>query len=109
MQIWYPVADLDAARAFYRERLGFAEVHADEADRWARLERGGVEIGLAEGAHEGGEEAVAAVVVEDVKAEAERLRSNGVEVGVVLEIPGAVRILDVYDPDGNRVQLTQDI
>jgi hypothetical protein len=27
----------------------------------------------------------------------------------VLEIPGTIRILDVFDPDGNRLQLTQEI
>jgi predicted enzyme related to lactoylglutathione lyase len=47
--------------------------------------------------------------VDDVKAEAARLREAGVNVGVVLEIPGAIRILDVFDPDGNRIQLTQDV
>jgi catechol 2,3-dioxygenase-like lactoylglutathione lyase family enzyme len=109
VQIWYSVADLDAARGFYKERLGFEEIYVDEDDRWARLKRDAVEIGIAEGEREGTDEPVAAVVVDDVKSEAERLRAGGVEVGVVLEIPGAVRLLDVYDPDGNRLQLTQDI
>jgi hypothetical protein len=44
-----------------------------------------------------------------VKAEAERLREAGVDVGVIVEIPGTIRLLDVFDPDGNRVQLAQDI
>jgi predicted enzyme related to lactoylglutathione lyase len=47
--------------------------------------------------------------VVDELAEAARLREAGVNVGVVLEIPGAIRILDVFDPDGNRIQLTQDV
>lgn len=114
MNIWYRVSDLEAARAFYMEQLGFAEVYFDEEDRWIRLVRDGVEIAIAEGEFQGeptsGEEdAVAAVDVSDVKAEAERLRDAGVRVGVVLEIPGTIRLLDVFDPDGNRVQLTQDI
>ena len=50
-----------------------------------------------------------AIEVDDVKAEATRLREAGANVGVVLEIPGAIRILDVFDPDGNRIQLTQDV
>jgi len=114
MNIWYRVSDLEAARAFYTEQLGFQEVYFDEEDRWIRLERDGVEIAISDGefqgeAEEGGEEAVAAVDVEDVKAEAERLRAAGVRIGVVLEIPGAIRLLDVFDPDGNRLQLTQEI
>ncbi len=106
--VWYHVRDLDAARAFYRDKLGFTETFIDWDDRWARLERGGMEIALAEG--EPGEEAgVAHVEVEDVKADAERLRAEGVEVGVVLELHGQVRLLDVFDPDGNRIQLAQDV
>jgi catechol 2,3-dioxygenase-like lactoylglutathione lyase family enzyme len=114
MKIWYRVSDLEAARVFYTGQLAFQEVYFDEEDRWVRLERNGVEIAISDGefqgeAEEGGEEAVAAVDVEDVKAEAERLREAGVQVGVVLEIPGTIRLLDVFDPDGNRLQLTQEI
>ena len=47
--------------------------------------------------------------VPDVKAEAERLRAAGVEVGTVVEIPSTIRLLDVFDPDGNRLQLSQDL
>jgi hypothetical protein len=63
-------------------------------------------IALAEGEPEddGG---VATVDVEDIKAEAERLRGERVEVGTVVEIHGEMRLLDVFDPDGNRVQLAQ--
>ena len=80
----------------------------DEEDRWARLIRGNVEVALAEG-EPLEDEAVATLDVADVKAEAERLRDAGVSVGVVLEIPGTIRLLDVYDPDGNRLQLSQDL
>jgi catechol 2,3-dioxygenase-like lactoylglutathione lyase family enzyme len=106
--VWYRVRDLDAGRAFYRDKLGFTETFVDWDDRWARLERSGMEIALAEGEpqEEGG---VAHVDVEDIKAEAERLRGEGVQVGVVLELHGQMRLLDVFDPDGNRVQLAQDL
>jgi catechol 2,3-dioxygenase-like lactoylglutathione lyase family enzyme len=112
MNIWYRVSDLEAARAFYTEQLGFQQLYFDEEDRWIRLARGEVEIAISDEEFAGpatGEEVVAAVEVEDLKAEAERLRDAGVNIGVVLEIPGTIRLLDVFDPDGNRVQLTQDI
>ena len=112
MDLWYRVSDLDAARAFYTQQLGFEPVYADEEGGWVRLARGGVELAIAEGEFTGeaaGDDVVAALDVADVKAEAERLREAGVNVGVVLEIPGTIRLLDVFDPDGNRVQLTQDI
>ena len=108
MTIWYQVRDLDSGRAFYREKLGFAETYVDDDGRWARLERAGSEIALAEGDPDpdGG---VAHVDVEDVKAEAERLRSDGVQVGVVFELHGELRLLDVFDPDGNRIQFAQEL
>jgi catechol 2,3-dioxygenase-like lactoylglutathione lyase family enzyme len=108
MDIWYRVKDLDSARAFYKEKLGFKEAYVDEADRWARVVRGSVKVALAEGEPDEGD-MIATIDVADVKAEAERLRREGVDVGVVLEIPGTIRLLDVFDPDGNRIQLSQDI
>lgn len=108
MSIWYRVQDLEEARAFYRERLGFEEAYVDEEDRWARLVRGNTELAIAEGEREEAE-AVLTLDVTDIKLEAERLRAAGVEVGTVLEIPGTIRLLDVFDPDGNRVQLSEEI
>jgi len=110
VKIWYRVSNLDAARDFYVKILGFKEVYCDEEDRWARLVRDGVEIAIAETEGAGDEEgAVATLDVSDVRAEAERLRSAGARVGTVVEIPGTIRLLDVFDPDGNRVQLSEDI
>jgi hypothetical protein len=66
-----------------------------------------MEIGLVEG--EPADGGVANVEVADVKAEAERLRADGVQVGVVFELHGEMRLLDVFDPDGNRIQLAQEL
>ena len=91
MRVWYRVKDLDAGRAFYTQQLGFSEEFVDEEARWAKLERGGMEIAIAEG--EGnGETGVATV-----------------DVGVVLELHGEMRLLDVHDPDGNRLQFAQEL
>ena len=116
MQLWYRVSDVEAARQFYTGQLGFREVYFDEGDRWVRLDRGGFELAIAEGEFSGAEQAgtgeggaVATIDVDDVKAEAERLRAAGVNVGTVVEIPGTIRLLDVFDPDGNRLQLAEDI
>ena len=108
MRVWYFVRDLDAGRAFYIDKLGFSESYLDEDDRWAKLERGEMQIALAEGEpqEDGG---VATVDVDDVKAEGDRLRAEEVEVGTVLELHGEVRLLDVFDPDGNRLQLVEDV
>jgi catechol 2,3-dioxygenase-like lactoylglutathione lyase family enzyme len=105
--VWYHVRDLDGGRSFYRDLLGFEETAVDFEERWAQLARGEMEIGLAEG--EPAEDGVAHVEVDDVRAEAYRLRDAGVQVGIVLELPGEILLLDVYDPDGNRLQLSQEL
>lgn len=107
MTVWYSVRDLDVARRFYRDRLGFTELIFDAADGWSKLERSGMEIVLTTGEPEQG--GVAHVEVDDVKAEAARLRAEGVEVGVVVELHGEMRLLEVVDPDGNRIELGQDV
>ena len=112
MRIWYRVTDLDAARAFYRDKLGFTESFFDADERWATLDRGETEIAIGETGEETAadeEGQVATIDVEDVKAERERLDRAGVEVGTVLELHGAMRLLDVFDPDGNRIQLTEEV
>ena len=103
--VWYRVRDLEEGRRFYRELLGFEELGVDFEAGWSTLRRGEMEIGLAEG--EPADNGVAHVDVADLKEEAERLREEGVEVGIVLELTGEMRLLDVYDPDGNRIQLAE--
>jgi catechol 2,3-dioxygenase-like lactoylglutathione lyase family enzyme len=106
--VWYHVRDLDAARAFYKDKLGFSETFVDDEAAWSKLERNGMEIGLAQGEpqEDGG---VAHVDVDDVKAVADELRNAGVEIGVVFELHGEMRLLDVFDPDGNRLQFAEDV
>src|SRR5205823_8935538 len=107
-RVWYLVRDFDRGRDFYKRLLGFEETFVDWDERWAQLERGEMRIAVAEGEPnpDGG---VAMVDVEDVKAEAERLRGEEVEVGVVVELTGQMRLVDVFDPDGNRIQLAQPL
>jgi catechol 2,3-dioxygenase-like lactoylglutathione lyase family enzyme len=106
--VWYRVRDLDAARTFYRDTLGFEEVFVDFDQSWSQLRHGGMEIALAQGEPDeaGG---VAHIDVSDLKTEAERLREAGVEVGVVFELHGQIRLVDVFDPDGNRIQLAESL
>ncbi len=107
-RVWYLVRDFDRGRDFYKRLLGFDETFVDWDDKWSKLEKGGMRIALAEGEPtlSGG---VATVDVEDAKADADRLRDEGVEVGTVLELAGQMRIVDIFDWDGNRVQLAQPI
>ena len=104
-RVWYFVREFDRGRDFYKRLLGFDETYVDWEDKWAKLEHGSMRIALSEG--EPSEAGVAMVDVDDVKADAERLRAAGVEVGTVLDFAGQMRIVDVFDPDGNRIQLAQ--
>ena len=106
--VWYHVRDLDRARRFYRDTLGFEETAVDFDERWSHLAHGEMAIGLAEG-EPTADTGVAHVDVDDLKGEADRLRSAGVDVGIILELQGEMRLLDVYDPDGNRIQLAQEL
>jgi catechol 2,3-dioxygenase-like lactoylglutathione lyase family enzyme len=107
-RVWYLVRDFDKGRDFYKRLLGFEETFVDWDDKWSKLQRGPMRIALAEGEPtlSGG---VAAIDVEDVKVLAERLRGEGVEVGTVLDVAGELRLVDIFDPDGNRVQLTEEL
>ena len=105
-RIWYQVSDLDRARDFYTGKLGFTETYADED--WAKLERGEMQIAIAHGVPQP-DGPVASVDVDDIKGEADRLRADDVEIGTVLELHDEVRVVDVFDPDGNRLQLVQQL
>ena len=106
-RVWYQVRDLAAARDFYTGKLGFTETYLDEDGR-AKLEHGDMQIALAEGDPQP-EGPVASVDVVDVKAVADRLRGEQVETGTVLELHDEVRVVDIFDPDGNRLQLVQQL
>jgi predicted enzyme related to lactoylglutathione lyase len=107
--IWYRVRDLDAARAFYADKLGFAVDELNADDGWVRLSRGKTVVGLAEGEPDPDDTLVAVVDVDDARKEAERLREVGIEVGTVLELHNEVRLVDLFDPDGNRLQLIEEV
>jgi catechol 2,3-dioxygenase-like lactoylglutathione lyase family enzyme len=107
-RVWYLVRDFDRGLDFYKRVLGYEQTYVDWDERWAKLERGEMEIAVAEG-DPVGDGGVATVDVDDIKAEADRLRAEGVNVGVVLELAGQMRLVDVFDPDGNRIQLAQPL
>ena len=106
--LWYRVRDLRAARDWYTGVLRFGHAYDDPDGAWTRVERDGTEIALAEGEPDA-HGPVAHVDVADVKAEAERLRAAGAEVGVVLELHGQMRLVEVTDPDGNRIEFGQEL
>ena len=108
MRVWYRVRNLGLARAFYTDVLGFTETFVADESAWVALDRDSTEVALTEGEPQTEDESgVATIDVEDIKAERERLERANVRVGTVFELQGAMRLLDVYDPDGNRIQLAE--
>jgi catechol 2,3-dioxygenase-like lactoylglutathione lyase family enzyme len=105
-RVIYQVTDFERARDFYRRLLGFEETSVDFDGRWSTLSHGDMHIALAHGEPDP-DAGVAMVDVGDIRAETARLRDEAVEVGTIVEVAGQMLLVDVFDPDGNRVQLSQ--
>ena len=111
-----PVADVDRAKAFYTERLGFAEdvdVRPAEGIRVVQLTPPGsaCSVGFgsglaAYGATPGGVRGLHLVVADIDRARAE-LVDRGVDVGEVEDVGGGVRYAGFSDPDGNTLTLQE--
>jgi predicted enzyme related to lactoylglutathione lyase len=103
-----PVADVDRAKAFYADQVGFVAEHdhrvSDEL-RFVQLTPPGsaCSISLTTGAHEmepGSLEGLQ-LVVDDAAAARAELLERGVEASEVQEFPWG-RFVFFADPDGNR-------
>ena len=111
-----PVADVDRAKAFYTERLGFvADVDVRPVDgvRVVQLTPpgSGCSIGIGTGlpAYEATPGTVRALhlVVADIEAARADLMGRGVEVGSVQDVGGGVKYAGFSDPDGNSWTLQE--
>jgi len=102
-----PVSDVDEAKAFYTEKVGFEADHdhivSDEI-RFVQLTPPGsaCSIAIGKGIVEGEPGSVKGVqlVVSDINAARRELTERGVEVSEVWEGPGG-RFVFFSDPDGN--------
>src|SRR4051812_9815822 len=112
-----PVTDVDRAKAFYVEALGFVEdvdISPAEGVRIVQLTPPGsaCSIGLGSGlaaydeAPPGSTKALHLVVNDIEKARAELL-GRGVEIGPVQDVGGGVRYAGFADPDGNTLTLQE--
>jgi catechol 2,3-dioxygenase-like lactoylglutathione lyase family enzyme len=108
-----PVSDVDRAKAFYVDRVGF---HADhdhrvtEELRFVQLTPPGSACSIALGTGltdtPPGSVAGLQLVVDDVRAARAELAERGVEVGEVQEFPWGSFVF-FADPDGNRWSVQQ--
>jgi predicted enzyme related to lactoylglutathione lyase len=111
-----PVTDVDRAKAFYAEQLGFVvdvDVRPADGVRVVQLTPPGsaCSIGLGTGlgayaAPPGSVRGVHLVVADIEQARAELVR-RGVDVGAVEDVGGGVRYAALEDPDGNTLTLQE--
>jgi catechol 2,3-dioxygenase-like lactoylglutathione lyase family enzyme len=108
-----PVSDVDRAKAFYTDQVGFVADHdhqvSDEV-RFVQLTPPGSACSIALGTGmpqaEPGSVRGLQIVVADVAAAREELAGRGVEVGEVQDFPWG-KFVFFADPDGNTWALQQ--
>ncbi len=108
-----PVSDVDRAKAFYVEQVGFVADHdhtVDERIRFVQLTPPGSACSIAIGSGltdaEPGSVQGLQLVVSDADAAREELAGRGVEVTDVQDFPWG-RFVFFADPDGNRWAVQQ--
>jgi predicted enzyme related to lactoylglutathione lyase len=111
-----PVSDVDRAKAFYVEQLGFVEdvdVRPADGVRVVQLTPPGsaCSIGMGTGlpAYDATPGTIRALhlVVADIEQARAELVARGVEVGPVQDVGGGVRYAGFSDPDGNGMTLQE--
>ena len=108
-----PVSDVDRAKAFYAEQVGFDVDHDHQVDanlRFVQLTPSGSACSIAIGSGivdaEPGSVAGLQLVVADIEDARAELLDRGVEVGDVQDFPWG-RFVFFSDPDGNRWSVQQ--
>ena len=100
------VNDLERARRFYEEKLGF-EVEAQVAETIRYRCGNGTGLAIFERPMTPIDRTVAAFEVADIENEVTDLRSRGVEVEGVITLASGVRRAFFKDPDGNLIGMRQ--
>ena len=112
--VMFTVSDVDAAIAFYTEKLGF-EVRSDTRfgengeNRWVEVAPPGGDARLALNPPMRDEPGGGSIGVEttDVLGEHKRLSALGVEVDEPMTPPGAPAMFFARDPDGNNIWVVE--
>jgi predicted enzyme related to lactoylglutathione lyase len=107
------VKSLDAGIEWYQSVLGFSLLYRADEIGWCELSTHmpGINVGLSEVQEVplgGGATNVWAVA--DIEAAKAELDARGVrQDGEIQTIPGLVRLITFYDPDGNAMMLSQSL
>jgi catechol 2,3-dioxygenase-like lactoylglutathione lyase family enzyme len=109
----FGVTDLDAAIAWYTDRLGFELLYKLDDMAWCEMkapdERISVGLGQREEVQKGGG-CVPVWSVEDIDAARAALEAKNVRFdGETQVIPEVVKLATFYDPDGNALMLVESL
>jgi CreA protein len=114
--VWLYVRDFEISRRFYRKQLGLIETLVDEAAGWVEYGMGFERVCLAINRYSGktnmvvGGGGVPVLYVDNIEAAKADLEERGVIFeGEIYVVPELVKIATFYDPDGNRLQLYQNL
>ncbi len=107
------VTSLDKSIEWYGEVLGFALLYRADEIGWCELSThmAGVNVGLSENQEvQQGGGATNVWSVTDIEAAKAHLDAHDVrQDGAIQTIPGLVRLLTFYDPDGNAMMFAQSL
>ena len=103
-----PVRDIPAAREWYALFFGRAAdfIPNDNEAVWQLGEHAWIYV-VGDAARAG--HGLLTLLVDDVDQQLAELKERGIETGTIDTIPGAVRKLEVTDPDGNRITFGQPL
>ena len=105
--VMYPVRDMQASLAFYRDVIGLAPSGL-ASDAWTEFDIAGATFGIGAFPQVGtpGNAGALALEIDDLPAMRERLLALGTEVSEPYETP-ICWISQLRDPDGNTITLHQ--
>lgn len=107
------VTSLDKSIDWYADVLGFTLLYRADEIGWCEMttHMTGVNVGLSENQEvQQGGGATNVWSVEDIETAKAHLDAKGVrQDGEILTIPGLVRLLTFYDPDGNAMMFAQSL
>src|ERR1700736_2816905 len=105
--VFYRVADMEAAVRFYTEVMGFG-LKLRDGDRWAAFDVAGATLGLEGGAPGGPGGATVSLRVEDIASVVDGLRDKGATIGGVEPGPRERRPR-LTAPAGNELVLYEPL
>jgi predicted enzyme related to lactoylglutathione lyase len=101
-----PVADLDAAIAWYERLLGASpDMTPNETERAWRLTAESWIYVVADPERAG--KALVTVMVDDLDERLAGMRERGIDIGEIAEINERTRKAEIVDPEGNRIGFGQ--